>query len=106
MTVKGIKFDFNVNSAIAVLGFGITWLWFAFGILDDVRDTKQDLKVTKKEVVSVKNDVKTIQNYQAQQTSDVRAITVTIDTINNVVNRIEQRQYNERRGEVPSTTIR
>lgn len=106
MTVKGIKFDFNVNSAIAVLGFGITWLWFAFGILDDVRDTKQDLKITKKELVSVKSDVSTVKSFQAQQSSDIRAVTVTIDAINNVVNRIEQRQYNERRGDVPSTTIR
>jgi hypothetical protein len=106
MTIKGLKFDFNVNSVIGILGFGITWLWFVFGILDDVKDTKTGLKSANKELNTVKSEIKAIHSSQTQQSLDIRAVTVTIDTMNNILNRIEQRQYNERRGDVPSTTIR
>jgi hypothetical protein len=103
-----LKFDFNVNTIVGIVGFGCTWLWFAFGITHDVKTTKEGLQAAKTEVkeLILKNekDFKKLYNQNAQQASDITAVRVTLEHLGSVISRIEQRQY-ERRGDVPSTVI-
>lgn len=92
------EFEFtkiNLNLLLTVVGFLGTWLFFGFGIYQDVETLKKGVEQHRKEIAELTVATRAQEAFKATMLVDDVEMRTKIDNLSQILLRMEQRQFEQ-----------